>query len=290
LEVEEFISKVPSIDYVGFSKKWVDEGWTPIYEWCSNKSRIVLEYNQDCLSLIAIRNIRTGLYIPFLEMAAIAKASGIPLVKAWTPEELHLDLNTDLKTFHNFYASIQKQRGFEGFVLRFDSGFMLKIKTHWYFQLNKALDLVKNPKNERHRWECILEEKYDDLRGFLKEDDRQAMDDFARAIAANIEASAKSILDLVVNYRRNHQRKEFAGFVNSHKKAEKGIMFSVYGMLDDWEKKNIPFNEQNALQETKKMIVKTLLNVIQAKNKFEELRGLAGGIHFKDFVKHKDNK
>lgn len=60
----------------------------------------------------------------------------------------------------------------EGFVVRFEDGQMLKIKTHWYFGINHSLDDIKNPRNERHKWECILNEKYDDIRAYLNAEER----------------------------------------------------------------------------------------------------------------------
>src|SRR5688500_481633 len=125
-----------------------------------------------------MRNIRTGEYNPFEKTAEEAKKKGIPMVKAFTPEELGIN-STDLKDFESFYKRAQQKTGVEGFVLRFADGFMLKIKTHWYFQINKSLDLLRRA-GEKHKWEAVLNEKYDDLKGHLHELERRAMDEFSK--------------------------------------------------------------------------------------------------------------
>lgn len=56
----------------------------------------------------------------------------------------------------------------EGFVIRFEDGVMLKIKTDWYFTLNHSLDKIKSC-SERHLWKSILSEEYDDIKSFLPE-------------------------------------------------------------------------------------------------------------------------
>jgi hypothetical protein len=56
----------------------------------------------------------------------------------------------------------------EGFVIRFEDGTMLKIKTNWYFTLNHSLDKIKSC-SERHLWKSILSEEYDDIKSFLPE-------------------------------------------------------------------------------------------------------------------------
>lgn len=77
LVVEEFVAR-SNIKYNEFCgthcrgfyfefipEEWIAVGWSPIFEWCSPKSPIVLHYPQDSLSLIALRNVVTGEYYPF---------------------------------------------------------------------------------------------------------------------------------------------------------------------------------------------------------------------------------
>ena len=56
--VEEFIKNNPQ--YLSFAEEAVHHGLTPIFEWCSRKQRIVLDYKEDQLVLTAMRNQITG--------------------------------------------------------------------------------------------------------------------------------------------------------------------------------------------------------------------------------------
>lgn len=107
---------------------------TPIFEWCSRKQRIVLDYPEDRLVLTACRENSTGQYVPLAELRALVETepefAGVEVIKAWpgTPE--------------NMAALIAEVRGLsdcEGWVIRFDDGHMLKLKADWYVARHRAL-------------------------------------------------------------------------------------------------------------------------------------------------------
>lgn len=123
-----------------------------------------------------------GTYVHYSKLSECAKAAEIPCVQAWSPEDLGID-SACRTNFAAFEQSIKKtvctlpplgvvvthffvQQGLEGFVICFDDGSMLKIKTNWYFGLNKSLDKIKSC-SERHLWISILKEEYDDIKCFL---------------------------------------------------------------------------------------------------------------------------
>jgi hypothetical protein len=58
-----FRSEKENDRYVSFSKVWMDQDYTPIFEWCSPRNKIVLAYEQDLLVLTAIRHNRTGILL-----------------------------------------------------------------------------------------------------------------------------------------------------------------------------------------------------------------------------------
>lgn len=53
MEAEVFVATRP--DYTEYASVLLTVGMTPIFEWCSNKNRIVLDYPDDQLILLAIR-------------------------------------------------------------------------------------------------------------------------------------------------------------------------------------------------------------------------------------------
>jgi RNA ligase len=61
--VEEFVNSQEVIRYNVFCEKLFEKGYTAIFEFCSNKNRIVIEHLEDKLILIAIRNNISGEYI-----------------------------------------------------------------------------------------------------------------------------------------------------------------------------------------------------------------------------------
>lgn len=49
--------------YVQFAKWCIERNLTPIFEWCSRKNRIVVDYPNDNLVLTAVRDNYTGKYL-----------------------------------------------------------------------------------------------------------------------------------------------------------------------------------------------------------------------------------
>lgn len=63
MEAEYFVATHP--EYQLFADEMLSSGYTPIFEWVSNKNRIVLDYPEDNLILTAIRNMYNGRYLPY---------------------------------------------------------------------------------------------------------------------------------------------------------------------------------------------------------------------------------
>jgi len=55
----DFIPK-SAVDFNGFAQEWMDKGYTPLFEWCSYRQQIVLQYEKDMLTLTAMRHNSTG--------------------------------------------------------------------------------------------------------------------------------------------------------------------------------------------------------------------------------------
>ncbi len=66
-----------------FSENVIKRGWTPIFEWCSTHRPVVLQYPTDTLTLVSVRNIRTGEYYPWNKMVEEAKSFNIPCARVW---------------------------------------------------------------------------------------------------------------------------------------------------------------------------------------------------------------
>jgi hypothetical protein len=55
------IISIYDYSYIKFSMDWLDKGYTPIFEWCSPGSKVVLDYGKDIMVLTGIRHMHSGM-------------------------------------------------------------------------------------------------------------------------------------------------------------------------------------------------------------------------------------
>lgn len=72
---EAMVDGMPiTVNYYDFMRDMMNTGWTPIFEWCSRKQRIVVDYGEhDYLLLTAIRHMITGKYKTYDEMVELLR-------------------------------------------------------------------------------------------------------------------------------------------------------------------------------------------------------------------------
>lgn len=58
---EEFVADKPN--YVEFANECIGMKYTPIFEYTSPNNRIVVKYDEERLTLTAVRHNRTGRYL-----------------------------------------------------------------------------------------------------------------------------------------------------------------------------------------------------------------------------------
>ena len=181
--VEEFVKNNPQ--YIDFANLWIKRGCTPIFEWCSRKQRIVLDYKEDQLILTAVRNMHTGQYMTddvMMKFGGLLSygITDIPVVRAFEPQ-------TDMKAFLEYVRDLED---LEGFVVRFDDGHMLKLKCHWYLQIHKAKEAILQ---DRNIVELILDEKLDDVKAHLPEEDRFELGCFEHLFNVEVASACMTI-------------------------------------------------------------------------------------------------
>jgi len=88
--VEDFV--LLNENYSQFARFIIRRGYTPIFEWCSRKQRIVLDYKEDQLILTAIRDLTTGRYMSLDLVMNTADLYFIPTVRQFEPQ-------SDMKSF-----------------------------------------------------------------------------------------------------------------------------------------------------------------------------------------------
>lgn len=221
MKVEEWLSENPELQkkYETLAKCYHDIGWTPIFEWCSRKQRIVLDYPNDMLVLTAVRNNDTGQYRSYKYLQEAGTQWGIPVVKA-----------VDMKYL--------EQEGVEGVVIRFDDGHMVKVKTDWYVLRHKALDGLRSEKNVL---KLILDEGIDDVMPLLDDKMKEYLGGYVDRVHEHWNRLAKEQILLVkgwatvakVNCKDGNTRKDFAFWAK--RMPHPWLAFKIYDGKDALE-------------------------------------------------------
>ena len=196
---EEFVARNPQ--YTKFARICIDSfEVTPIFEWCSRKQRIVIDYPEDRLVLIAVRDNETGEYLSHQWMQAYGEMFNIEVVKAYSGTASNMEhLMTETKS----------AEGIEGWIIRFDDGHMLKVKGDWYVRIHKTKD---NLNREKNVIDLIINEKIDDAKAFMLEEDRNRVETFERKFWNGVSQKVneyESYFDFLIN-EKNMDRKTFA--------------------------------------------------------------------------------
>ena len=196
-QAEKFISNKPN--YSKLIKYCVDKDSTAIFEWCSRKNRIVIDYPEDQLILTAIRSNRTGFYVPYSILQTLVHDLKLPLVKA-------VD-GLAVQNINLFVNQVREWDDGEGVVLRFDNGHMIKVKADDYVLRHKTKDQISLEKNVIA---TILDDSVDDFIPLLTPEDAKRLKEFQHLFWLSIEDVATDIHDLYKQIDRGQDQKEFA--------------------------------------------------------------------------------
>jgi RNA ligase len=197
-QAEEFIADKPH--YSIFIKKCIQKGTTALFEWCSNKNRIVISYSEDQLILTGMRYNDTGKYVDYETMKTYATAWNIPVVQAVDGLAVQ-DINL-------FVKQVREWEDSEGVVVRFSSGEMVKIKADDYVLRHKTKDSISQEKNVIA---TILDDSVDDLVPLLTPQDAERLIQFQNAFWVSLEDVACDLADLFVTGNTKYpDKKDFA--------------------------------------------------------------------------------
>lgn len=188
---KQYITTAATTDLRDWCIDRCEEGWTPIFEFTHPESQIVIEYgDRPTLTLLAVRNIKSGAYMPLALADSIA-----PIIESdvyGTYEELER-AQTDLE-------------GEEGWVLEIlDTGNLsssrVKFKTVWYNDRHRLLDL-----RERDVADAVIEDKIDDLRESMVAAGADLMRLYE--IQQKVVTELTSLMDVSVNLLKQAKEKD----------------------------------------------------------------------------------
>lgn len=248
--VVDFINK--NRNYIGLAQGLIHNRITPFFEWCSRKNRIVLDYPEDRLVLLGAREMVTGEYINLEELRPYENA-GIEVVN-------YHNVKADDPGFLNWARSLDRC---EGFVIRWDDGHMVKIKTDEYTQLHKTLSYLSF---EKDVLKLILDEMTDDIKPILNKDVKKQLEEYESRVLKHMADYAHMIYRNVKEWVDEYgsDRKEFATkFVCQFDSDLKPLFFKTFN-----DGKNI-LGPQKIFDEIKKAVYKktgSQSNVDQVRN------------------------
>jgi len=129
--------------------KAINDKFTPMFELVSPRNQIVILYTKEELRFIGMRSMVDGSYV-------FENLPGVLPVDYFTMDSLESIVNV-----------VQNYDGHEGFVVTFEDGDMVKIKTNEYYNLHHLRDGVLN---ENVLVDMILNEKFDDAKKVFSND------------------------------------------------------------------------------------------------------------------------
>lgn len=234
-------------NYIRFAEFCNNVGITPIFEWCSNKNRIVISHPEDKLVLLAARYNQSGKYMPRDILSGFAIWCKIPMV------EHHTNLE-----FDSLVGNVKDIRDIEGFIVQFKNGDMIKLKTDEYLRIHKARETVTN---ERALAELFIENKLDDIKPSLTEDDLKVVTDFESLISEKINAKINWLDKEFIEVSNKYPDKKSFALGSTLDSIHKSMIFSK---IDGKESVDIVLSlvKKNLSSQTKyQFLMENLLSV-----------------------------
>jgi RNA ligase len=153
---EEYLASLIDNGYQSLMLDMIGVGWTPIFEFTAPNNRIILEYHEPKLTLLALRCNFTGCYEQHSSLVYYSAAYDVPAVSSTSLE------------------GVKDSTDSEGVVIQYHNGHMLKVKSDWYVKAHRAKDLLSS---RRRFLEAVVEDVFDDaVAAMLPEDQKKAQE------------------------------------------------------------------------------------------------------------------
>jgi RNA ligase len=220
-KAERHVLSTPGIDYQGFSYAAIKGGFTPIFEFTSPNNRIVLRYEEDTLTLLAMRHMVSGALVSREMLRDWCLNFKVPLVDVF-----NMTLPGQVDKF------VKHARGLtdaEGYVIYFDDGYMVKIKAEDYVLKHRALDDLGSKK----KVVALCAQGFmDDVLPILSEADADELMTFNDALQEEVNPLAERANHLASHVTNNAMsRKAFA--LNTAPKIKPDWLAGVcFGIMD----------------------------------------------------------
>lgn len=190
-------------NYIQFVKWCAKNNLTPTFEWTSPNDRIVLKYDEPELVLLHLRENVSGNYK--LDVQFFAEQYHIPVVE---------DLTPDIFVAQDFLNKAATEELKEGWIVQFDNGDMVKLKTKWYIDLHHSVTFTR----ERDIAEMVVNETIDDYKSYLTSIGESLAK--VEAIEARVTKKILDVATAVESFYANNVTPDRKAFVELAKKHE----------------------------------------------------------------------
>jgi RNA ligase len=178
------------------SSVMIERGVTPMFEFTSPENRIVVAYDKPELTLLAGRHIVTGEYLTSEELIATGIEFGAPVVRSMG----------GIDNIRAFMDTTRHEDGIEGYVIAFEDGHRIKLKTDGYVLRHKALAGLKLEKNVV---ELVAARAVDDVIPLLKPDIAEHLRAYEARLLSEAARHASAITAFIES-NKGLERKDFA--------------------------------------------------------------------------------
>ncbi|KYQ89572.1 hypothetical protein DLAC_09525 [Tieghemostelium lacteum] len=275
--VERYQKKNPNHLFNEFAKYWLDQDCTPMFEWTSLQNQIILPYEQDCLTLLSIRNMLTGDYILHDLVKESAEKYQIPIAKVINPKE-HNELSK-CETAAQMIDTVKKLKGVEGYIIKFHSGKTYKMKTDWYFNLNHTSEAFNSP-YEKDIWNLVLSNQLDDTIAKVSSLGSvslklQSIQLFAQDLFEAVEKQSKVAILKVIQLKVDGKVRKHLSTDRSIDESIKKVVFQFFDTIDEYDKVD------QHISTVSNFIIEKLKQLTHTKNKIDDARKLLGNPNLK---------
>jgi len=254
---------VNNSQYASLAHHCIAQDLTPLFEYVSPENRVVVDYGERNMTLLAVRNVVTGEYLAQTLLNDLGARFGIPVVKVYDPVEGDPTIYID--------AVRGSDELDEGIVVAFPDGQRAKVKTDTYSILHKVKEAGRT---ERTMVTAILDGKIDDLLPMLPEDAAKRVLDYVSRFYTAVERLSKDIDFIWAQSLEDFStKKDLAiGTKDSHTQLERGALFAL------WDQK---------VEGPYTYAMQIVTNALSSETKWEEMKqNVAMATNFQDFTTH----
>lgn len=193
----------------------LDAGQTAMFEFTSPMNRVVIAYDEPQLTLLAVRENRDGRYLTSAELTDLAERFGVPLVR-----------RLDAGGSRDFVQAVREEADREGYVIAFEDGHRLKLKTAYYALRHKALSDISLEKNVL---EWVANDAVDDIIPLLAPETATRLATYRDRVNTALNRNLVTVSGFVADHS-GLERRDFAAAVKE--KLDARLQPVAFQLLD----------------------------------------------------------